>query len=89
MSRDVVETLNKAIAQSLAQRTLRDRFSKAGSTLRQGSPEELRKTLRGLDCDLRKNARDPDQTPVASASGLFRSDSTNETGRMSLFTATT
>jgi tripartite-type tricarboxylate transporter receptor subunit TctC len=43
MSRDVVEILNKAIARSLANSDLRDRFSKAGSIAVASSPEELRK----------------------------------------------
>ena len=43
MSSDVVQTLNGAIARSLASADLRERFSKAGSVPTASSPEALRK----------------------------------------------
>jgi tripartite-type tricarboxylate transporter receptor subunit TctC len=43
MPREVVDILNKAIAQALANADLRERFLKAGSTPVASSPEQLRK----------------------------------------------
>ena len=58
MSRDVVETLNKAIAQSLAAADVRDRFSKAGSIATASSPEELRKRYEAWIAIFGRIARD-------------------------------
>jgi tripartite-type tricarboxylate transporter receptor subunit TctC len=43
MPRDVVNVLNKAIAQSLASADLRERYTRAGSTPLGSTPEELKK----------------------------------------------
>jgi tripartite-type tricarboxylate transporter receptor subunit TctC len=43
MSRDIVEILGRAIARSLGNEELRDRFLKAGSVPQASSPEDLRK----------------------------------------------
>ena len=43
MSRDIVEILGRAIARSLGNEELRERFLKAGSVPQASSPEDLRK----------------------------------------------
>ena len=43
MKPDVVQILNRALARSLGNEDLRERFLKAGSTPQASSPEDLRK----------------------------------------------
>jgi tripartite-type tricarboxylate transporter receptor subunit TctC len=63
MSRDVVEILNRAIARSLANPDLRDRFSKAGSIAVASSPEELRKRYEDWIVIFGKIAKDAQVKP--------------------------